>query len=139
MIVRRLSTVHGLLAMLEEPTTAMRVLRGLLVEHGRFPCRRTWERRMTVIPDDLPTQIACLGRYLVDLLQPWPDRGEVAAIDSTVLRANGGVWHQKQREANIVPHTSIDTEAHWTKSGWHGWVYGWKLHVVVTVAAVWLP
>jgi len=38
-----------------------------------------------------------------------------------------------------VPHTSIDTEAHWTKSGWHGWVYGWKLHLVVTVAGVWIP
>ena len=39
----------------------------------------------------------------------------------------------------MVPHTSIDTEAHWTKSGWHGWVYGWKLHLVTTVAAVWIP
>jgi len=39
----------------------------------------------------------------------------------------------------VVPHTSIDTEAHWTKSGWHGWVYGWKLHVVSVVAAVWFP
>jgi hypothetical protein len=38
-----------------------------------------------------------------------------------------------------VPHSSIDTEAHWTKSGWHGWVYGGKLHRVVTVAAVWIP
>jgi hypothetical protein len=49
------------------------------------------------------------------------------------------VWHKKDREAGVVPHTSIDTEAHWTKSGWHGWVYGWKLHVVATVAAVWIP
>jgi hypothetical protein len=24
-------------------------------------------------------------------------------------------------------------------SGWHGWVYGWKLHVVSLVAAVWFP
>jgi hypothetical protein len=39
----------------------------------------------------------------------------------------------------VVPHTSIDTEAHWTKSGWHGWVYAWKLHIVTTVAAVWIP
>ncbi len=60
-------------------------------------------------------------------------------MDSTVLRALGGVWHQQHREAGIVPHSSLDTEAGWTKSGWHGWVYGWKLHVVVTVAAVWLP
>ena len=38
-----------------------------------------------------------------------------------------------------MPYTSIDTEAHWTKSGWHGWVYSWKLHVVATVAKVWIP
>jgi transposase len=38
-----------------------------------------------------------------------------------------------------VPHTSIDTEAGWTYSGWHGWVYGWKLHLAVTVGAVWIP
>jgi hypothetical protein len=62
------------------------------------------------------------------------------AIDATPLHARGGVWHKKHREAGEVPHTSIDTEAGWTKSGWHGWVYGWLLHVVVTVAdTVWLP
>ena len=47
--------------------------------------------------------------------------------------------HKQDREAGLVPHTSIDTEAHWTKSGWHGWVYGWKLHLVTTVAGVWIP
>jgi hypothetical protein len=56
-----------------------------------------------------------------------------------VLRAKGGVWHKKDREAGVVPHSSIDTEASWTKSGWHGWVYGWKLHLVCAVGAVWLP
>ena len=38
-----------------------------------------------------------------------------------------------------MPHTSIDPQAHWGKSQWHGWVYGWKLHVILTVADVWLP
>jgi hypothetical protein len=66
--------------------------------------------------------------------------GPLAAIDSTVLRARGGVWHKKHREAGEVPHTSIDTQAGWIKSGWHGWVYGWKLHLVITVSqSVWLP
>ena len=55
------------------------------------------------------------------------------------VRARGGVWHKQDREKGVVPHSSIDTEAHWTKSGWHGWVYGWKLHLVTTVAAVWIP
>ncbi len=77
--------------------------------------------------------------HLVSLIQPWATCGRAVAIDSTILRARGGVWHQKHREKGEIPHTSIDTEAHWTKSGWHGWVYGWKLHVVSVVAAVWFP
>jgi hypothetical protein len=71
--------------------------------------------------------------------QPWATCGRAVAIDSTALRARGGVWHQKHREQGEIPHTSIDTEAHWTKSGWHGWVYGWKLHVVSVVAGLWFP
>ena len=139
MIVRRLSKVHTLLAVLDQPTAEMRQLRALLTEQGRYPTRRTWERRLRQVPDTLPAQIGCLGRHLVAVLTPWPQGGCAGAIDSTLLAACGGVWHRKHREAGIVPHSSIDTEAHWTKSGWHGWVYGWKLHLVVTVAAVWLP
>src|SRR5919202_4187472 len=116
MIVRRLHKVGELLAVLEEPAPEMRLVHGLLSEEGPFPSRRTFERR----------QFGSLRRHLVEL-------------DSTVLRAKGGVWHKKDREAGVVPHTSIDTEAHWTKSGWHGWVYGWKLHLVTTVAGVWIP
>ncbi len=117
----------------------MQRLRELVSEHGRFPARRTWERRLKAIPDLLPAQIGCLGRHLLDLIQPWATCGRAVAIDSTVLRSRGGVWHQKHREQGEIPHSSIDTEAHWTKSGWHGWVYGWKLHVVSVVAGIWFP
>lgn len=139
MIVRRLHKVHELLSVLAQDTPEMQTLRALLTENGRYPARRTWERRLKAVPDTLPAQIGCFGRALVALIQPWAHCGRAAAIDSTVLRANGGVWHNKHREQGIVPHTSIDTEAHWTKSGWHGWVYGWKLHVASVVAAVWIP
>jgi Transposase DDE domain len=137
MVVRHLPRVHTLLAVLEQP--AMRPVRALLTERGRYPGRRTWERRLQALPESLPARIGCLGRCLVAQLDPWRASGRAAAIDSTPLRALGGVWHRKDREASVVPHTSIDTEAHWTKSGWHGWVYGWKLHLVSTVAAVWIP
>ena len=139
MIVRHLRRPHELLSVLAQPTAEMQTLRALLTEQGHYPTRRTWERRLKGLPESLPAQIGCLGRHLVLLIQPWATCGRAAAIDSTVLRANGGVWHQKDREKGLVPHTSIDTEAHWTKSGWHGWVYGWKLHLVATVAAVWIP
>jgi hypothetical protein len=105
---------------LEQDTPEMRMLRMLLTSTGQFPTRRTWERRLQTLPNTLPAQISCLGRSLVALFQPWATCGRAVAIDSTVLCARGGVWHKKDREAGVVPHTSIDTEAHWTKSGWHG-------------------
>lgn len=139
MIVRRLHKVHELLAALSEQTAEMQALRALLTVNGRYPTRRTWERRLKAIPATLPAQIGCFGRYLVAVIAPWAHSGRAVAVDSTTLQAYGGVWHKKDRERGIVPHTAIDTEAHWTKSGWHGWVYGWKLHILAVVAAVWIP
>jgi hypothetical protein len=139
MIVKHLQKIHELLSVLKEPTFEMEQLRNLLTENGRYPTRRTWERRLKGLPASLPAQIGCFGRYLVSLIAPWTTCGRAVALDSTVLRSNGGVWHKKDREQGKIPHSSIDTQAHWTKSGWHGWVYGWKLHVASVVAAVWIP
>lgn len=141
MIVRQVRTPSGLLAILAQPTVEMQTLRRhLTLPDGRFACRRTWERRLAAIPCTLPAQIACIGCFLVVEMQIWVQAARAAAIDSTVLRACGGVWHKKDREAGVIPHSSIDTEAHWTKSGYHGWIYGWKLHLVVCAASpVWLP
>lgn len=139
MLVRRLAKVHELRMVLEEPTDEMRQLKKLLHEKGKYPSRRTFERRLGHLPETLPEQIACLGQHLLAQIDPWAQTGRAVAIDSTLVRARGGVWHKKDRDQGKVPHTSIDTEAHWTQSGWHGWLYGWKLHVVLTVADVWLP
>jgi Transposase DDE domain len=140
MIVRHLHSPNDLVAVLAQPTAEMAALRALLtLPDGRAPSRRTWERRPAALPDTRPAPIGCLGQHLVALLRPWAACGRAAAIDSTVLRARGGGWHTKHREAGDVPHTAMDTEAHGTKSGWHGWVDGWTLHLCVTVAAVWIP
>ena len=70
MIVRHLHHVHELLSVLAQPTAEMQRLREVLSEHGHFPARRTWERRLIALPDTLPAQIGCLGRHLLDLIQP---------------------------------------------------------------------
>lgn len=139
MIIRRLYTAYALLHFLEQDDPVALRIRPLLTEHGRFPTRRTWERRFAKLPVRLPALIGCLGRHLVELLQPWAKQGHAAAVDSTPLRATGGVWHKKHRLAGEVPHSSIDTEATWSKSGYHGWWYGWKLHLAVVVGRVWIP
>ena len=75
MLVRDVSTVDGLLAILEQPTLEMQALRTRLTERGRFPSRRTWERRLATLPSTLPARIGCLGRHLVGLIDPWAGGG----------------------------------------------------------------
>jgi hypothetical protein len=139
MILRRLYTAYALLAFLDQDDPLPQQLRPLLCEQGRFPSRRTWERRLVALPQSLPGLIGCIGRHLVTLLRPWARHGRAVACDSTPLATGGGVWHKKHREQGVIPHSSIDTEAGWSKSGWHGWWYGWKLHLAVTAGALWLP
>jgi hypothetical protein len=139
MIVRRLYSATSLLNFLEQETDLTQQLRELLTVNGRFPTRRTWERRLKALPDTLPEQIGSMGRLLVKQLQPWQHSGRAVAVDSTPLRAKGGVWHKKHREQGVVPHSTIDTEAGWSKSGYHSWWYGWKLHLACAVAAIWMP
>jgi hypothetical protein len=139
MIVRRLETVPLVVAVLNAPTDEMARVRAALAVDGRLPHRRTWERRLARVPTTLPAQIGCLGRALVELTGAWLRHGRAVALDSTLLRAPGGVWHVKQRAANLLPCVTLDVEADWGRSGWHGWVYGWKLHVASLVAGCFLP
>ncbi|HEU5326999.1 MAG TPA: hypothetical protein VFU78_02845 [Thermomicrobiales bacterium] len=65
MIVRHLHKVPELLPVLDHPTAEMGQVRALLaLPNGRFPARRTWERRLAALPATLPAQIACLGHLL---------------------------------------------------------------------------
>jgi hypothetical protein len=140
MVVRRLETVSLLVAVLAEPTPELAQVRALLAEpYGRLPDRRTWERRLARVPARLPAQIGCLGRALVALVAAWAEHGRAVALDSTLLRAPGGVWHAKMRAALQAPIVTCDGQADWGKSGWHGWVYGWKLHLAAVVAGVFIP
>src|SRR5688572_14203710 len=139
MIIKRLHRVHELFSVLSQKSADMQEVRALLFEQGRFPSRRTFERRLNRLPGTLPAQIACLGAHLLSLFQPWARCGRAGTIDSTTFRASGPPWHKKDSEKGVVPHTKIDTQAGWTKSGWHGWVYGWKLHLAIAVCEVWIP
>ncbi len=63
MIVQRLHQVHELLSVLEQPTTQMQTLRASLMQNGRYPTRKTFDRRLAALPQTLPAQIGCLGRH----------------------------------------------------------------------------
>jgi hypothetical protein len=124
---------------LDQDDPVAQPLRSLLHEHGRLPTRHPWERRLAALPPHLPGLIGCFGRHLVAVLTRWAAYGRAAAVDSTPLKTSGGVWHKQHKEAGEIPHTAIDTEAGWSKSGCHSRWYGWKRHLAVAVGSVWIP
>jgi hypothetical protein len=139
MVLRRFFKVHEVYAFLSQQSAEIDGLRALLFPDGKVPSRRTLERRMKSLPESLSERIALLGEHLVELYQPWQRSARAVAIDSTVLRARGAPWHMADRRAGRVPNPSIDTDAHWTHSSWHGWTYGYKLHLAVSMSTVWIP
>ena len=56
---------------------------------------------------------------------------EVVYEDKSLFKAAGPVWHQKDRLKAHLPKNlrGVDKTATWSKSGYHGWVYGYGLHL----------
>lgn len=138
MTLRRLYRIHEVYSVLSQPNAEILLVRAHLFPN-RFPSRRTFERRLKRLPATLEDTIPLVGELLVGLWQPWAKSARAAAVDSTCLRASGAHWNKKDREAGTIPNTTIDTDANWTRSGWHGWCYGYKLHLISTIAEVWIP
>ena len=63
----------------------------------------------------------------------------ITAIDSTLLKAKGHVWHKSSIEKGEVPCPGIDTDARWGYSHTKGWVFGYKLHLTSTVGKIIVP
>lgn len=55
--------------------------------------------------------------------------------DSSVLRSMGNLWHASDRRRDPVNPPkrarNIDRDANWTKSRYHGFVFGYKTHLTV--------
>ena len=58
----------------------------------------------------------------------------ITAIDSTLIKANGHVWHKSSMKKGVVSRSGIDTDARWGYSYTKGWVFGYKLHLTSTTS-----
>jgi hypothetical protein len=56
--------------------------------------------------------------------------------DKSLFKALGPVWHQSDRKVGRVPDKlrHLDQDATWSKSGYHGWVYGYGLHLTTNAS-----
>jgi hypothetical protein len=78
-----------------------------------IPSRRTFDRRLKTISTDIKERISAMGYLfvtegLVDL--------SITAVDSTLLKAKGHLWHKSSMKKGEVPRSGIDTDARWSYS-----------------------
>lgn len=106
-----------------------------LLEWETVPHRKTISDRYKALYEVLQDFIAYVGQYGASLDEMLSDRHLVA--DKSLFKADGPVWHQSDRKEGRIPAKlrHLDTDATWSKSSYHGWVYGYGLHVVCNEAA----
>jgi len=124
-----------------------KLLRQALGFHS-VPHRRTIERRVNGLQEEAEAQIAALGQEIVKAFSSTCESPLAASIDGRMYEAKGPKWHQKQRKMGIVPLglRNVDTESSWSKSGYRGWIQGYRLMlecllwpVPIPVWATWQP
>jgi hypothetical protein len=102
----------------------------------QIPDRRTFDRRLKTISIDIKERIAIMTRLFVceKMIDPY-----IVAIDSTLLKAKGHVWHKSSMNKGIVPRSGIDTDARWGFSHTKGWIFGYKLHLISSTGSTIVP
>jgi hypothetical protein len=96
---------------------------------SRVPHRRTLERRLAATWPEAEAQIQALGQQILVEVEPGPDEPQASAIDGRMYQAQGPRWHKRDRKQGRVPAglRNVDTESAWSKSGYRGWVQGYRL------------
>jgi hypothetical protein len=95
----------------------------------QIPHRITLSRRYKTLSPTVQAFIAFVGRWAESLSPAFDSR--VLVEDASLFKACGPVWHQADRLAGRIPEKlrNLDQEASWRKSAYHGWVYGYSLHL----------
>jgi hypothetical protein len=122
-------------------------LRGAL-GFPRVPHRTTIGRRIAGLVPEAEAQAAALGGRIAEEVSPPPGVSQVSAIDGRMYEARGPRWHKADRLKGRVPARlrDVDTESSWSKSGYRGWVQGYRLDMQglvspcpVPLRAFWRP
>lgn len=105
---------------------------GAVFGFKRVPARTTLSRRYKQLYAVVQGFVAYVGRWAADLDEAF--QGKDLFEDKSLFKAQGPVWHQRDRKAGVIPEglRNLDTEASWSKSPYHGWVYGYGAHVTTT-------
>jgi hypothetical protein len=116
------------------------------LDFEQVPHRKTIARRISSLTEVGEQQIAAFGSQILTAFAI-PNQA-VSAIDGRMYQALGPLWHKKDRLLGVIPPKlrNVDTESEWFKSGYRGWVQGYRLVLQglvfpepVPLFAVWRP
>jgi hypothetical protein len=98
-----------------------------------LPHRRTFDRRLWTISADIKERVAIMTSLFVKekLIDPY-----IIAIDSTLLRAKGHLWHKLSMIKGAVHRSGIDTHARCGFSHTRQWIFGHKLHITSSTGSL---
>jgi len=124
MMIRRIKAFQAQWRWLEQHPEEAKML-GL----EEIPVRTTLSRRFKALYPTLQAFIAYLSQWAEALAPEFDSR--VLVEDASLFKAHGPVWHQSDRQEGRVPEKlrNLDQDASWGKSAYHGWVYGYSLHL----------
>jgi len=114
----------------------------------RVPHRTCIGRRLSGLVPEAEQQIALLGQRIVEEVKPEDNQPKVSAIDGRMYKAQGPNLDKSDCQKDLVPVglRNVDTESKWSKSGYRGWVQGYRLllqglvfPVPVPICAAWRP
>jgi hypothetical protein len=106
-----------------------------------IPCRRTFDRRLKTMSTDIKQRISTMGYLFASegIVMVDDDHSIATAVDSTLMKAKGSVWHKSSMKKGIIPCSGIDTDARWGYSHTKGWLFGYKLHLTCTTGDLIVP
>jgi hypothetical protein len=94
---------------------------------SRTPHRKTIARRLARLLPEAERQIKELGQEI--LSSTANKQTAISAIDGRMYQAQGPRWHKQDRKVGRIPTglRNVDKESRWFKSGYRGWVQGYRL------------
>ena len=103
---------------------------------SRIPSRRTFDRRLATLSNDIKNRITTMGKLFVHdkIINP-----SILSADSTLVKAKGHLWHKSSIRKKVVPCSGIDTDAMWGFSHTKGWIFGYKLHLISSTGSIIVP
>jgi hypothetical protein len=103
----------------------------MVLEFSRVPHRTTIGRRIKNLIEPAEEQISLFGKQILSEVKLDAQSICVSATDGRMYQSKGPLWHKKDRIKNQIPPRlrNVDRESSWSKSGYRGWIQGYRLIV----------